>query len=67
MDPLKESLERKIEPILNPDGPNKEATDELIEALSEVANSKSFAKDYAKNLIEAIKKGYEIQTGEKYE
>jgi hypothetical protein len=60
------NLEKKLKPIFNPEGPDKEVTDELIEALSATANSKSFANNYAAQLIEAIKKGYEIQSGEEY-
>lgn len=59
------NLERQIEPVLNPNGPNKQVTKDLIEALSKVPKS-SLAYQNAQNLIEAVKKGYEIQSGEEY-
>jgi len=65
-----EPLEERIEPVFNPDGPNRQATEELIETISTVVDSPRASqetKDYAEKLIEAIKVGYEIQSGEKYE
>ena len=65
-----EDLEKKIEPILNPDGPSKTATDELIKALRSVLHDDSascMTKDYAKALITSVKVGYKIQTGASYD
>jgi len=55
----------KIEPILNPNGPDIEATRELITALQTTFNSQ-IAGDYAKKMVQAVKKGYEIQSGIPY-
>ena len=60
---------KKREPVLNPCGPDKQATESLIDALSTVLDSKDVspaARDFAKGLIEAVEEGYEIQSGEKY-
>jgi len=54
----------EIEPILNPDEPNKQATKELIDALSTVPEA-SIAYQQSRALIDAVKSGYEEQTGEK--
>jgi len=59
------SLEGKTA-IFNPGGANKQATKELIKSLSETAKDK-FAGDYARDIIGRVKKGYEIQSGQKYE
>ena len=56
----------KIEPILNPNGPDIEATRELITALQTTFNSQ-IAGDYAKKMVQAVKKGYEIQSGIPYD
>ena len=61
-----QSLEGRMQPILNPDGSDRQATEELIETLSTALDS-PIAGDYAKDLIKAVKAGYEIQSGEKYE
>ena len=67
---MEKNLEREIDPILNPDGPNKSITQEIIEALSTVFEEKTascMTKDYAEKLILGLKKGYEMQSGEKYD
>jgi hypothetical protein len=66
---MEKKLESKLDPIFNPNEPNKIITNELIEAISTILNDEKIscmAKEYARELIESIKKGYEIQTGEKY-
>ena len=54
-----------IDAILNPNGPDRKATTELIDALSTALKSPRIG-DYAKDLIEKIKKGYKIQSGENF-
>lgn len=54
-----------MDPIFNPNGPNKKAVDELIEALSTALDS-PIAGNHAREMIEAIKEGYKIQSGEDY-
>ena len=61
----KEILEKKVEPIFNPDGPDKEATEELIKALS-TALINSTVGNYTRRMIEAVKEGYERQSKQKY-
>lgn len=60
---------REIKPIFNPAGPDRQATEELIRALSTVLDSPatgSETKAYTSKMILAIKEGYEIQSEEKY-
>ncbi len=54
-----------IDAILNPNGPDRKATTELIDALSTALKSPRIG-DYTKELIEKIKKGYKIQSGENF-
>ncbi len=67
---MEKDLECKIDPILNPEGPNRIITQEIIDALSTVFKDETascMAKDYAEKLILSLKKGYENQSGEKYD
>lgn len=64
--------EQRTEPIFNPDGPNREATEELVEALSTALNSRTAKANpefraYVMKTIEAVKEGYEIQSKERYD
>ena len=59
-------LEKKVEPIFNPDGPDKEATEELIKVLSTALDSPT-VRNYTRRIIEAVKKGYERQSEQKYD
>ena len=64
------SLGERDAPILNPDGSNREATKELIDALSTICDSQSAlpsTRKYAERMIENIKEGYRIQSGEEYD
>lgn len=63
------NLEEEIELIINPNGPDKKATEELIKALSTVftSNTSPKVKEYTRGIIKGVGKGYEMQTGEKYE
>jgi hypothetical protein len=63
-----ELLEKKIEikPIHNPAGPNRQATQELIDTLSTVPES-SLAYNYTQEMIKAVKAGYEEQSGENFD
>jgi hypothetical protein len=60
-----EKISKDMDAILNPDGPNRDATKELIDALSSSLKSPTAGK-YAKELIEKVKKGYKIQSGEDF-
>lgn len=69
---LEKSLEEttEIRPILNPRGPNKQETEELIEILSTVLDDPTASpgvKDYTVEMIKAVKKGYEIQSEQVYD
>lgn len=59
----------EMRPILNPKGPNKQDTEELIRALSTVLESYTWpdVKIYTGKMIKAIIKGYEIQSKKKYD
>jgi hypothetical protein len=59
-------LEERMGPILNPEGANRQATKELIDTLSTVV-SDPIAGRLATRMIEAIKEGYKIQSGESYD
>ena len=60
-----EPLEERTDLILNPDGPNIQATREVVKAIS-VAQDDEVAGSYVRNLIERLKSGYELQSGQKY-
>jgi|GEM_PF-3453511 len=63
------SLEAVIEfdPIFSPGGPDKKSTEEMVKVLSEAANAlDGKTKRNMLALIGALKKGYEMQSGEKY-
>ena len=52
--------------IINPGGPNLKETEELIKYVSiDLDNPK--VKDFTLNVIDSIIKGYEHQSGEKYD
>jgi hypothetical protein len=57
---------KKLEMIINPGGPNLKETEELIKYVSiDLDNPK--VKDFTLNVIDSIIKGYEHQSGEKYD
>jgi len=61
-----EQLESRIEPILNPGVPDREATEELIKCLSTALDHPT-VHDYVQRLIDAVVQGYEIQSGQAYD
>ena len=65
---LEEKVDEIIKPILNPQGHNKQDTEELIKSLSPTLKSNTWpeVKDNTIKMIKQIVKGYEIQSGEKY-
>jgi len=60
-------LEQRTNLVFNPRGPDKKATEELIKVLSKGLNSPvPDGNDYTRELIKAVKEGYEMQSGQKY-
>lgn len=60
----------EIEPILIPDGPNREVTQDLVKILSDKTDNPDMnaeTRKYTLGLVEAIKKGFEELSGEKYD
>ncbi|MGV8151695.1 MAG: hypothetical protein ACP5OG_01315 [Candidatus Nanoarchaeia archaeon] len=55
----------EFKPILNPRGPNIEELEDLINALSQTQKNPLF-NDCSSELINALKKGYEIQSTKEY-
>jgi hypothetical protein len=58
-----------MEPIFNPRGPDMQATEDVIKALSTVLDecyNYPETKTYVNTMIQALVKGYRMQSGKKY-
>jgi hypothetical protein len=66
----KKSLEKRMAPIFNPGGPDMDKTEDLIKIHTDhILNHPrvySGVKEHAIEMIEALREGYEIQSGKKY-
>lgn len=67
--PLEEKVDEEIRPIYPPEGKSKQDTEEVIRALSTVLKSNTWFefKEHTKETIRRIVKGYEQQSGQKYD
>lgn len=57
--------QRRRESIQNPHGANREETLGLIRAIDSAVPQDSFAREYADDMIQRLRDGYWVQSGER--